>query len=124
MSKKKKNKDKKSKKDVSVEMSLTPTTSNLDSVDEKVTSKRYLKKAEKIINKLDKVLGQLQDIADEAIVLRDESVTTDVSDKDLQRFAEIATVIHASGDVLYHLLNRMSRKYAGKEIKPFSTKVA
>lgn len=81
------------------------------------TTKKYLRKAEKITRRLDNVLNDLTEV----VVSADDltcAETTEVSEKDLQRFYEIREVTQSATQILYHLTERMARKYVGKNIEP------
>lgn len=111
---------KKDKKKKEKDIQPVSITSNLDDNSPEVrpkTAKKYIIRAEKIVKKLDKVLGDIADIGEDVITLRDDVITSEADEKDIARFTEMAQVVKASGDIMYHLVNRMSRKYLGKETK-------
>lgn len=99
-----------------IDMEVTPDTDN----QENKTAKRFLKDAEKQVRKLDNILSDLvktsQDLDDLVAAVTTES--KDVSEKDFERFNEMASVTSSVAGVLYHLTARMARKYAGKTIEP------
>lgn len=83
------------------------------------TKKSYLKQADKIVRRMDRVLTDLYTLQCEASDLSDGANTTEVSEKDMDRFTEIHGVLLATTQTLYFLTQRMARKYVGKEIESF-----
>ena len=80
------------------------------------TDKKYLNKAETLTRKMDKVLSDLYELRDKAQTLAHGEISTDINDKDHDRFEEVFTVLDAISGTLYMLTRRMARKYVGKEI--------
>ena len=112
MSKNKKNQE------PEVEVPTIPDTMTVEGEEvELKTKKSYLKTAEKITRRLDRVLTDLNDLSQEARTLANTVIETEVSEKDIARFSELAALTTASVDMLYYLTSRMARKYVGKEIE-------
>ena len=91
------------------------------SVDKEVkTDKKLLKAAEKLVRKLDRVVSELNVLQYEARSLRDwdSAEYSECTDKDQARLTELYNVIYASTGILFHVTERMSRKYTGKDIEP------
>lgn len=89
-------------------------------IEEVKTDKKILKRAEKVVRRLDNALNELHSVSRDALELH-ESNTADATEKDMDRFHEMQSVICSTCDVLYHLTARMSRKYVGKEIEPIGS---
>lgn len=87
------------------------------------TDKKLLKRAEKIVRKLDNVLNDMNELtANSYDLATNDTVGTEVSEKDMDRFVELREVIQSSTSILFQLNNRMARKYAGKTIEPLGSR--
>ena len=103
-----KNKQKKNEKNEATEMPIQDALPT--------TAKKYLNQVEQIVRRMDNVLLDLNKLQWDAVGLYEGLISTDVDPKDFARFNEIQAVLGSATCIIYHLTERMARKYVGKEI--------
>ena len=97
----------------------TPTTEvQSEGTKEPATKKHYLTAAAKLVRKMDKIVMDANDLTGEAADLVNSVITTEVTEKDVNRFDEMENILRSVSNVLFYVTERMARKYVDKNIAP------